>query len=84
MRPAPVSSFPFLPSQKNLLFLPQEKILFIASEILLVAFTRDTPPYPLSIDGGTDWGKYRISSDAVRTGRYAPTYSTNFQTGLPV
>lgn len=32
---------------------------------MLIAFTRDTPPYPLSIDGGTDWGKYRISSDAA-------------------
>ena len=34
--------------------------------ILLIAFTRDTPPYPLSTDGGTDGGS--TEQTAMRPG----------------
>ena len=65
MRPAPVSSFPFLPSKKFCFFYPK-KILLFALAILLIAFTLDTPPYPLSMDGGTDGGS--TEQTAMRPG----------------
>ena len=42
MRPAPVSSFPFFTLPKNFAFFTPRKILFVASEVLFVAFTLDT------------------------------------------
>ena len=50
--------------------------------ILLIAFARDTPPYPLSTDGGVDGGKYRTNSDAGWAGRYAPHILNQFSNRL--
>ena len=50
--------------------------MFVASEILFVAFTRDTPPYPLSMDGGTDGGS--TEQTAMRPGLDGiPSYYIN-------
>ena len=44
--------------------------------ILLIAFTRDTPPYPLSTDGGTDGGS--TEQTAMRPGLDGiPSYYIN-------
>ena len=51
--------------------------MLFALVILLIAFARDTPPYPLSMDGGTDGGKYRTNSDAGWKGTGIPT-TTHF------
>ena len=84
MRPAPVSSFPFFTLPKNFAFFTTKKILLFALVILLIAFALDTPPYPLSMDGGTDGGSTEQTAMRAGLGGMHPTYSTNFQTGLPV
>ena len=67
MRPVPVSSFPFFTLPKNFAFFTTKKILLFALVILLIAFARDTPPYPLSMDGGTDGGS--TERTAMRAGK---------------
>lgn len=53
--------------------------------ILLVAFTLDTPPYPLSMDGGTDGGS--TEQTAMRAGKetvYPPPTTFSFTVSASV
>ena len=53
--------------------------------ILLIAFTRDTPPYPLSMDGGIDGGS--TEQTAMRAGKetvYPPPTTFSFTVSASV